>query len=227
MRRLIDKLYRETRGLSSGIDPEITSAELFALVLDRVFERVRGIARGLPRTYMGRRVRLKCRGKLDIGAKTVIGSFVAMECMSRKGISIGSQSTIDQSAVLRASGVIRNLGEGIVIGHRTSIGAYNVILGQGGVYIGDDCLLGPHVTVVSENHVFDKPEVAIRDQGEVREATRIGNNVWIGAGAIVLAGATIGDGAVIAAGAVVRGDVPEGTVVGGVPARVLRVRAQS
>ncbi|MBY4036027.1 acyltransferase [Rhodococcus fascians] len=113
---------------------------------------------------------------------------------------------------------------GITIGDRSAVGARNIILGQGGVRIGTDCLLGPNVTIVSENHIFKDRSISIRQQGESRSPILIGNDVWIGSGATILAGVTIGDGAVVAAGAVVREEVRAYAIVGGVPARELGER---
>jgi acetyltransferase-like isoleucine patch superfamily enzyme len=216
--RLMDHLYRRSRSLPSGIDPRLTSGDLLVFLATKAIQRVRGFLRGMPRTYLGRGVSIRNRGHLSLSGNTAIGAFVTLDALSVRGVKIGSHSTVDQGAILRGSGVVRNLGAGIEIGARTSIGAFNVILGQGGVSIGDDCLLGPSVTVVSENHIFASLASPIREQGEERLRTVIGNDVWIGAGVTVLGGAHIEDGAVIAAGAVVRGRVPSRTIFGGVPA---------
>jgi len=111
------------------------------------------------------------------------------------------------------------MGIGVSVGNRSSVGAYNVILGQGGVYVGQDCLLGPHVTIVSENHIFGDTGQPIRLQGEKRARVEIHDDVWIGAGATILAGVTIHNGAVVAAGAVVSSDVAPFSIVGGIPAK--------
>ncbi|WP_165789090.1 acyltransferase [Cryobacterium zongtaii] len=132
--------------------------------------------------------------------------------------------TIDSYAQIKGSGVIRNLGEGVRIGDRTAIGMFNVIWGQGGIRIGTDCLFGPHVQIFSENHIFDSLTLPIREQGEVRIPTDIGNDVWIGAGVTVLAGCSIGDGAVIAAGSVVTKSVEAGSIMAGVPAKRIGTR---
>lgn len=89
---------------------------------------------------------------------------------------------------------------------------------QGGIWIGDECLIGHNVVLASLNHPLD-PD----DRHSLLPAPiRIGKNVWIGSNATVLAGVTIGDDAVVAAGAVVTKDVPARTVVGGVPAKVIK-----
>jgi len=94
-----------------------------------------------------------------------------------------------------------------------------------GVRVGRYSMLGPDVQIVGNDHIFDKPGVPIIFSGrpEFRH-TNIGKDVWIGAGATVLCGTTIGDGAVVASGAVVTRDVEPFTVVGGVPARLIKRR---
>ena len=91
------------------------------------------------------------------------------------------------------------------------------------IRIGDNCLLGPDVTILNTNHVFLKNKL-IRDQEEISSPIIIGNDVWIGAKAIILPGVTIGDGAVIAAGSLVNKDVASYTIVGGVPAKKIKNR---
>lgn len=89
---------------------------------------------------------------------------------------------------------------------------------QGGIYIGDGCLIGHNVVLATINHDFDPANRGTNLPAPIR----IGKNVWIGANATVLPGVTIGDNAVIAAGAVVTRDVSANTIVAGVPAKLIR-----
>ena len=89
---------------------------------------------------------------------------------------------------------------------------------QGGIFIGDGALIGHNVVLATLNHAQSPSDRA----SMIPAPIRIGKNVWIGANATVLPGVTIGDGAIVAAGAVVAKDVPENTIVGGVPARIIR-----
>lgn len=89
---------------------------------------------------------------------------------------------------------------------------------QGGIRTGDNVLIGHRVTIATINHGFLPEERHIHNIAPVI----IGNDVWIGAAATILPGVHIGDGAIIAAGSVVKKDVPCRTIVGGVPARVIR-----
>lgn len=109
-------------------------------------------------------------------------------------------------------------GKNIHIGRHVFINMGCKFQDQGGIFIGDGALIGHNVVLATLNHA-DSP----RDRATMLPAPiRIGRNVWIGASATVLPGVTIGDGAIVAAGAVVTKDVPENTIVGGVPARIIR-----
>lgn len=110
-------------------------------------------------------------------------------------------------------GVSLRVGRNVFINHGCTISDI------GGVDIGDDVLIAPNVSLLSSGHPVEPLE-------RIRRVTAapivVGRNVWIGAGATVLQGVTVGDDSVIAAGAVVAHDVPPATLVGGVPARVIR-----
>lgn len=221
MRQALDNLYRRTRGVDSGIDPALSSTVLAATLARRGVQLLSSAVRGFPGALISPNVRIRGRSYLSLGHQVVLNDFVTIDAVSKDGVRLHDRVTVDQYAVIRGSGVIRNLGTGVTIGARSAIGAFNVLLGQGGISIGEDCLLAPHVTVVSENHNFDDAAETIRTQGETRARTTIGNDVWIGAGAVILGGACIGDGAIVAAGAVVRETVEPFEIVGGVPARVI------
>ena len=92
------------------------------------------------------------------------------------------------------------------------------------VGIGSNCLIGPYCVINSGNHQFADRTRPIREQGHDLRPITICEDVWLGAGVVVVAGVKIGSGAVVAAGAVVTRDVAPMTLVGGVPARVIRSR---
>jgi acetyltransferase-like isoleucine patch superfamily enzyme len=138
------------------------------------------------------------------------------------GISIDSNSIIMHGAVLHVYNFRDLPHAGIQIGEESLIGEYCVIRGQGGVKIGDRVYTSPYCQIIAVNHVFDDPDRPFIEQGITAEGILIEDDVWIGAGAIITDGVQIGKGAVVAAGAVVTEDVPAHTIVGGVPARIIR-----
>lgn len=99
----------------------------------------------------------------------------------------------------------------------------------GSVTIGDHVMMGPECVLLSHNHRFDRLDIPMCQQGFSEEQPiHIGNDVWIGTRAIILPGVMVGDHSVVGAGAVVTKDVPPYAVVGGVPAKILKMRnAQS
>jgi maltose O-acetyltransferase len=113
-------------------------------------------------------------------------------------------------------------GEGRHLGDRSAFGVDARI---SPCVIGDHVLMGPEVMLFDRNHRFDDPDATIGSQGDSDPRPPvIGNDVWIGARAMILPGVHVGDGAVVAAGAVVTRDVPPLAVVAGNPARVVRIR---
>ena len=119
--------------------------------------------------------------------------------------------------------------ERIRLGRNTHIGEYAMIWAgdsTGRVSIGENCLIAPHVSITASNYGLMPAELISRQPRHELDVM-IGNDVWLGANAVVLPGVTIGDGAVVAAGGVVTKDVPPGAIVGGVPTRVIGSRFDS
>lgn len=111
-------------------------------------------------------------------------------------------------------------GSSLSIGARTFVNFNLTALDVAAITIGEDCQIGPNVQLLTPTHpVEPQPR---RDKLEAARPITIGDNVWLGGGAIVLAGVTVGDNSVIGAGAVVTKDVPANVVAVGNPARVVR-----
>lgn len=115
------------------------------------------------------------------------------------------------------AGFYCDYGEHIELGQRVYINARCTFLDAGKIRIGDDCLIGPNVQILAVSHDLD-PEARL-NKASYAVDTRLGRNVWVGAGAIILPGVDIGDNAIIGAGSVVTKDVPTDTRVAGNPAK--------
>ena len=113
---------------------------------------------------------------------------------------------------------------GIRAGESLAINSGALIDGRGGLTFGDHVMVGPYVVIVTSDHDYQQTDQPMMRVDHVMQPVIIGNDVWIGAQAVISAGVTIGDGAVVAAGAVVTEDVANWAVVGGVPAKVIRMR---
>jgi len=112
----------------------------------------------------------------------------------------------------------------ISIGNNVSLHPMCYIEAFGEVEIGNNISIAHGVTIMSTGHYFDKIDISINNQGAFCKKVKINDNVWIGAKATILAGNTIGSGSIIGAGAVVTKDVNVNTVVGGIPARIIKER---
>ena len=111
-----------------------------------------------------------------------------------------------------------DFGKNITIGKNVFINSGCHFQDQGGITIGDGTLIGHNVVLATINHDLDPKKERKNHYAPIK----IGKNVWIGSNATVLPGVTIGNWAVVAAGAVVTKDVPDMTVVGGVPAKIIK-----
>ncbi|MCM1332699.1 MAG: sugar O-acetyltransferase [Bacteroides sp.] len=111
-----------------------------------------------------------------------------------------------------------DFGRNTHIGKKVFINSCCHFQDQGGIFIGDNCLIGHCVVMATLNHDHEPS----KRQNLHHKPIRIGNGVWIGANVTITAGVTIGDNAIIAAGAVVTKDVPADMIAGGVPAKIIK-----
>jgi len=112
-----------------------------------------------------------------------------------------------------------DFGKNIHLGENVFINSSCHFQDQGGIYIGDGCQIGHNVVISTVNHDLNPKN----DRKNHYAPVRLGKRVWIGSNATILSGVTIGDWAVVAAGAVVTKDVPSYCVVGGVPAKIIKM----
>jgi acetyltransferase-like isoleucine patch superfamily enzyme len=151
-------------------------------------------------------------------------AFVAPDVVLQIGeggrIELGRWSWLGHGTKIRCHEGTVSVGAKTVMGQECTISAYQH------VSIGRECVIADRVMLIDFDHGMVEVERPIRLQGIYKRDVRVGNNVWIGYGACILRGVTVGDNAVIGTNAVVTQDVPANAVVGGVPARVLRMRAE-
>lgn len=198
----------------AGWVPTIAGVALRA-ALYRLILRMDGLA------AIENNVRLRFASRIRLGKGSYLDQGVYIHACPN-GVEIGEGTYVMHGSVLHVYN-FRNLPHsGIWIGKNSLIGEMNVIRGQGGVRIGDRVYTSPLCQIIAVNHVFDDPTRPFVEQGITAEGIVIEDDVWIGSGAVILDGVRVGKGAVVAAGAVVTRDVPPHTVVGGVPAKVIK-----
>ncbi len=160
------------------------------------------------------------KGRIKLGGNTRISAGVVIDPGA-------GWITIGKNAELQRHSIIQTYGGSIAIGDGFSLNPYSILYGHGGLKIGNNVRIAARVTIVPFNHNVDRIDLPIKRQGETRLGVSIGNDVWIGTGAIVLDGVDIADGCVIGAGAVVTKSTQANGIYGGVPARLIRLRGDS
>ena len=149
-------------------------------------------------------------------------AFIGPGCRSRSArgavLELGRWSWLGHGSKIRCHEGRVSIGAKSVMGQECTISAYQH------VSIGRECVIADRVMLIDFDHGMVEVERPIRLQGIYKRDVRVGNNVWIGYGACILRGVTVGDNAVIGTNAVVTKDVPANAVVGGVPARLIRMR---
>lgn len=176
------------------------------------------------RVFIHPSCKIKCKSKIKTGINLSIDRKVYIDALSRKGIRFGKNVSVGKYTTIECTGSLKNIGEGLILGDNVGLGTHGFFGCAGGITIGRDCIFGNYVSIHSENHNYERKDYPIRLQGVNRKGITIGENCWIGAKVTILDGTIIGNGCVIAAGAVVRGYFPDNTVIGGIPARVLKNR---
>ena len=205
--------------------------ELFTIMTDKGVGALRGILFVKPFLKRSKGVIFAEKGaSIKFGHKVSVGSGLNLmrssmiNALSYEGVEIGNNFTLGKYAIIECTGVLRNVGSSLKIGNNVGINHYCFIGVRGDIEIGDNVIFGPRVNIFSENHNFDKIDVPIKHQGVTKGKTTIGSDVWIGANVSIMSGVNVGDGCVIAAGSVVTKDIPPYSVIGGVPAKVLKTR---
>lgn len=148
------------------------------------------------------------------GKHAVIYRSARMDTPPYRKFWLGDYSVIESFCC------INNAVGDVIIGDHTRVGLHNTIIGP--VTIGSHVNLAQGITVTALNHNFEESSKRIDEQGVTTKPVIIGNDIWIGANAVILPGVSIGDHSVVAAGAVVTKDVPPHSLVAGVPAKIIK-----
>ena len=168
----------------------------------------------------GANVVLRHPHKIRIGAGVVADDAVVLDAKGtiNHGIDIGDQVFIGRNTIIYCQN-----GD-ISIGMGSNIGSNCQIFSSGKCSIGDNVLIAAYVYVIGGGHDYEQDDTPVIDQERSAKGIVIGDGVWIGAGVKILDGVSVGRDAILAAGSVVTKDVPDNAIVGGMPAKVIRMR---
>jgi acetyltransferase-like isoleucine patch superfamily enzyme len=147
-----------------------------------------------------------------------LGRGLELKIEPRGQVRFGRFVWIGDETKIRCHEGVVEIGEKTVMGQECTISAYQR------VRIGEQCVIADRAMFIDFDHGIVEVERPIRMQGIYKRDVEVGNNVWIGYGACILRGVSVGDNSVIGTNAVVTKDVPANAIVGGVPARIIRMR---
>jgi acetyltransferase-like isoleucine patch superfamily enzyme len=226
MKTIIQKIIR-LRNPQFAFDPALSNTVIMRFIMLNAWSMLRGMRlllsfRNPALLMLGKGVRFFNLSHIKFGKMVRIGDFTYLSAMGSGNIELGHNSSIGAFSRLVISTSLNNIGKHIKIGNNVGIGEYAYLGGGGGLEIKDDCIIGQYLSCHPENHHFMDDRKLIRRQGVSREGIVVGKNCWIGAKVTILDGVTIGDSCVVAAGAVVTKDMPSHSVIGGVPAKVIK-----
>jgi acetyltransferase-like isoleucine patch superfamily enzyme len=163
-------------------------------------------------------LKLRWRGRLRTDGLCFVCPRVKFEIGRDATVVLGRWSWIGHGCKIRAHEGEVSIGAKSVLGQECTISSFER------VSIGRECIIADRVMMIDFDHGVVEVERPIRLQGIYKRDVDVGHNVWIGYGACLLRGVSVGENSVIGTNSVVTGDVPENAVVGGVPARVIRMR---
>ncbi|MGB0910361.1 MAG: acyltransferase [Nitrospirales bacterium] len=168
--------------------------------------------------------------------KLIIQRFLIPQIIITAYYMLRFRCVISPKAEVEFSPLIK-LGRGVTIGSFTKIKATNgpLLIGKksgiatscfiaaevGGVIIGEDVLIGPHVNIMSSNYTLDRDDLPFHEQGSTSRGVRIGNNVWVGAGTAILDGTILNDNTVVTANSLVNRRYPPNVILQGNPAKII------
>ncbi len=165
-------------------------------------------------------LKLRWRGRLQTDGMAFVCPGVHFEIAPGAVVHLGRWSWLGHGCKIRVHEGDVRIGAKTVLGQECTISAFQH------VSIGRECIIADRVMLIDFDHGVVDVERPIRLQGIYKRDVEVGHNVWIGYGACVLRGVTVGDNAIVGTSTVVTREVPANAVVGGIPARVIRMREE-
>lgn len=230
MRKILELLVKKIKGNDFELDKNIQIGYLLNKAILMAINLIRGNIKTLTSKregfiiFIGKNTKIKMKNKITFGNAVNIGDNVIIDALSREGVNLGRNVRIGDYSRIICSGSFRNIGKGIKIGKNCGIGENCFFGAAGGIEIGNNVIMGQNVRFHSENHNFEDINELIRLQGVTNKGIKIGDNCWIGAGAVFLDGVNVGSGCVIGANTLVNKDIPNNAVVVGNPGRIIKFR---
>ena len=223
---LLSKAITTVKGEEFFLDKNIPVSYLIKFIYIKFLCWINGVIklRSYKKVFIAPSCTLKCVSKIKTGKNLMIDKGCYIDALSSGGIILGNNVSIGKYTTIECSGTLKSLGLGLTVGNNVGLGTHGFWGCAGGIQVGDNTIFGNYVSLHSENHNYKNVEIPIRLQGINRKGIKIGDDCWIGAKVTILDGTVLGNGCVVAAGAVVRGIIPPYSIIGGVPAKIIKSR---
>lgn len=221
IKRIVQNLLLKS-GKTYTIDPKIPNSLFYNMLINRVFMLVRGFFKTGRKVFIGSNTRILNSNNIVFGNSVTIGSYCEIDGYASEKIVFGDCVKIGSYSKLLSTSHFSKYGKGLIMGSNSAIGDFTHFGAPGGIEIGNDVIMGSYISFHSENHNFSDTTKLIREQGVNSKGIKLGNNIWVGAKVTFLDGCEVGDNSVVAAGAVVIGKFPANSIIGGVPAKVIK-----
>lgn len=225
---LLARILGNVKGGGTIVDERIPSSYLFRLMLSKTASLIWGMIRlrTFKRVFIHPSATIKGGSQIRFKKNFVVGQDCYVDAMSINGLECGENVSMGFHTHLELTGTVRFIGNGMKIGNNVGLGSHGHYgSGMGFVEIGDYTIFGNYVSIHPENHITDDLDTPIVYQGvKSKGGVKIGKNCWIGAKTTILDGTDIGNGCIVAAGAVVRGKFPDNSIIGGIPAKIIKMR---
>lgn len=227
IKNVIEKYIQRNKSKDFKFDSALSSSVLLSLILNKLISLIRGykifnFKKRRKLLFFGKNVSLFNKTNMIFGNNVNIGNYVRLSGLGKGKLEIGNNCSIGSFSQLIISTSFNNIGEYIKIGDNVGMGEFAYIGGGGGSIIGRDTIIGQYFSLHPENHLFTDKTILIREQGVDRLGIEVGENCWIGSKVTILDGVKVGNNCVIAAGSVVTTSFSENSVIGGVPAKLLK-----
>lgn len=210
-------------GKSYSIDADIPNSLILSTLYNRLIMLIRGLIKTRKKVFIGNNTNIYNTKNISFGKSVTIQNNCIIDGYSKEKIVFGDCVSIGAYSKLTSTSHLSKYGIGLRMGNNSAIGEFTHFGASGGIEIGNDVIMGSYISFHSENHVFSDITKLIREQGTTSKGIKIGNNVWVGAKVTFLDGCQVGNNSVVAAGAVVNTIFPDNSVIGGVPAKILKL----
>ncbi len=211
-------------GKSYTPDPLLPVSFVLKIAIRRLIWLLRGWIKFHKSVFVGRQVTIDGRHNIDIGSHATLDPDVWINAIAHEKVTIGQSVRIGAYSRIMCTAHLSKVGRGFSIGAQSGCGEYCFFGAAGGICIGQNVMIGQYVSMHAQDHVYDDLTRPIQQQGTREQGISIGDDCWIGAKATLLDGTVIGNHSIVAAGAVVKGIFPDNAIIGGVPAKILKMR---